>query len=86
MRTFLLVFSVTVAAGAFALGAGPVHAAGATDNYPFCAVDSAIGATSCYYSTREQCGPRCISNPGYVGPQGANASARGAAKRRAPRH
>jgi hypothetical protein len=54
-------------------------------SYPFCAFDTSSGATSCYYSTREQCGSRCISNPGYIGPQGANASARGATKRRVPR-
>jgi hypothetical protein len=76
MRTFLLAVPLTVVAGAFAIGAGPVLAAGATDNYPYCALDSSTGATSCYYSTREQCGSRCISNPGYIGPQGANASAR----------
>jgi len=79
MRIVLLAFSLTIAAGALSLGAGPIHAAGATDQYPYCALDSVTGATVCYYSTREQCGPRCISNPGYVGPQG------GAAKRRAAR-
>jgi hypothetical protein len=67
------------AAAASAVGARPLHAAGATDHYPFCALDGVTGATSCYFSTREQCGPRCISNPGYVGPEP------GAAKRRAPR-
>ena len=60
-------------------------AAQSPSSYPYCALDTSSGATSCYYSTREQCGSRCISNPGYIGPQGANASARGAAKRRAPR-
>ena len=78
MRSLLLSFSLAVAA-AGASGAGPARAAGATDQYPYCALDGVIGATVCYFSTREQCGPRCISNPGYVGPQG------GAAKRRAPR-
>ena len=79
MRTFLWVVALTIAAGACAVAARPAHAAGATDQYPFCALDSVTGATVCYFSTREQCGPRCISNPGYVGPQGD------AAKRRAPR-
>ena len=78
MRSILLA-ALTIAAGAFAVGTVPAHAAGATDQYPYCALDSVTGATVCYFSTREQCGPRCIANPGYVGPQG------GAAKRRAPR-
>jgi hypothetical protein len=83
MRIFLLAITITIAAGAFAIGTTPVRAAGATDRYPYCALDGVTGATVCYFSTREQCGPRCISNPGYVGPQGA--SARRATNRRAPR-
>ena len=79
MRTILWTVPLAVAAAACAVGARPVQAAGATDHYPFCQLDSVTGATSCYFSTREQCGPRCISNPGYVGPEP------GAAKRRAPR-
>jgi hypothetical protein len=79
MRSVLLAALPIVAAGGFAIGIGPAHAAGATDHYPYCALDGVTGATVCYFSTREQCGPRCISNPGYVGPEP------GAAKRRAPR-
>jgi hypothetical protein len=79
MRSVLLVLLPIVAACALALGAGSAHAAGATDHYPYCALDGVTGATVCYFSTREQCGPRCISNPGYVGPQD------GAANRRTPR-
>jgi hypothetical protein len=79
MRSVLSVVLPIVAAGALAIGTQQAHAAGATDNYPYCALDSVTGATVCYFSTREQCGPRCISNPGYVGPRG------GAANRRAPR-
>ena len=79
MRCILSFVVWMIAAGAFAFGAQPAHAAGATDHYPFCALDGVTGATVCYFSTREQCGPRCISNPGYVGPQG------GAANRRSPR-
>jgi hypothetical protein len=78
MRILLCVLPLAVA-GAVALGAGPARAAGATDQYPYCALDGVTGATVCYFSTRAQCGPRCISNPGYVGPAG------GGAKRRAPR-
>jgi hypothetical protein len=83
MRTWLLVLA-TVGTGAFAIGAAPARAAGATDHYPFCQLDGVTGATSCYFSTREQCGPRCISNPGYVGPARSNAS--GTTKRRARRY
>ena len=83
MRSILSACLLTIAAAALVTGAGPGYAAGATDNYPYGALDSVTGATSCYFSTREQCGPHCISNPGYVGPQGA--SARGAASRRAQR-
>jgi hypothetical protein len=81
MRNFLLCVPLTIAAGAFAIDVSPARAAGATDNYPYCALDTGTGATSCYYSSREQCGSRCISNPGYIGPQGANASARRAPRR-----
>ena len=78
MRMVFLI-PLGIAACALTTGAGPAHAAGATDHYPFCQLDSVTGATVCYFSTREQCGPRCISNPGYVGPEP------GTAKRRAPR-
>ena len=78
--------AVTVSIGALAISTGPGQTQSITQTYPYCALDGATGATSCYYSTREQCGSRCISNPGYVGPQGANAGARGGTTRRAPRH
>jgi hypothetical protein len=82
MRTRIRLIALLAAVAAS--GASP-SAAQSPQSYPYCAVDTAIGATSCYYTSREQCGSRCISNPAYVGPQGANASARGAAKRRAAR-
>jgi hypothetical protein len=81
MRTCIIAFLSVVAVAAF--GASP-SAAQSPNSYPYCAVDTSIGATSCYYSSREQCGSRCISNPAYVGPQGANV--RGATSRRRPRH
>jgi hypothetical protein len=84
MRSVLLVVLPIIAAVALAIGTGPAYAAGATEHYPYCALDGVTGATVCYFSTREQCGSRCISNPGYVGPD-AGAGARGAAKRRAAR-
>jgi hypothetical protein len=86
MRTFFLTVTLSIGAVALAMSAGPGHAQGITQHYPYCALDSSTGATSCYYSTREQCGSRCISNPGYVGPEAAMGSARGSRNRHAPRH
>jgi len=73
MRTRIRVMSVLAAIAATAFGASP-SAAQSPLNYPFCALDASIGATSCYYTSREQCGSRCIENPAYRGPQGALAS------------
>jgi hypothetical protein len=50
--------------------------------YPYCALDASSGATSCYYSSRAQCGSRCIENPGYLGAQDSTVGAR---RRDAPR-
>jgi hypothetical protein len=81
MRSLVIPLFAAVAAAAF--GASP-SAAQSPQSYPYCAVDTSIGATSCYYSSREQCGSRCISNPSYQGPQGAMADAP-ARRRAAPR-
>jgi hypothetical protein len=35
--------------------------------YPYCALDTGNGATTCYYRSREECGGSCISNPWYLG-------------------
>ena len=78
-RIHLVAFLAAVAAAAF--GASP-SAAQSPQSYPYCAL-AETGATSCYYTSREQCGSRCISNPSYQGPQGAMANA--SARRRAPR-
>jgi hypothetical protein len=61
-------------------------AAQSPQSYPYCALDTSIGATSCYYSSRAQCGSRCIENPSYQGPvEGvARASAR-SSRRVSPR-
>lgn len=79
MRIWLSAFALCIALAALAGGAGPAAAQG----YPYCALDSSSGATSCYYSSREQCGSRCIVNPAYSG-EGASASARRG--QRAPRY
>jgi hypothetical protein len=84
MRTRLRVIALVAALAAPAFGVNPA-AAQSPQSYPYCALDTSIGATSCYYSSREQCGSRCIENPSYQGPAGAMASAR-SGRRVSPRH
>jgi hypothetical protein len=84
MRIRLRVVTLSAALAAAAFSVSPA-AAQSPQSYPYCALDSSTGATSCYYSSRDQCGSRCIENPSYQGPAGAMASARGA-HRRPPRH
>ena len=81
MRSLVRVIPLLATVAMAAFGVGP-SAAQSPQSYPYCALDTAIGATSCYYSSREQCGSRCIANPSYQGPRGAMASA--PARRRAP--
>jgi hypothetical protein len=84
MRIRLEVIAFLAALAATPFGIRPA-AAQSPQSYPYCALDTAIGATSCYYSSREQCGSRCIENPSYQGPAGAMASAR-SGRRVSPRH
>jgi len=84
MRSLVRVIPLLAAVAAAAFGVSP-SAAQSPQSYPFCAVDTSIGATSCYYSSREQCGSRCIANPSYRGSQGAMASTP-ARRRVSPRH
>jgi hypothetical protein len=84
MRTRFRVIALFAALAAAAFSVSP-GAAQSPQSYPYCALDSSIGATSCYYSSREQCGSRCIENPWYHGPEGAMASARNG-RHRLPRH
>ena len=83
MRTRLRVIALLATLAAPAVGASP-SVAQSPQSYPYCALDTSIGATSCYYSSREQCGSRCIANPSYQGPPSAMASMprRGRAPRR----
>jgi hypothetical protein len=74
MRSFVRVIPLFAAVAAAAFGASP-SAAQSPQSYPYCALDASIGATSCYYTSRAQCGSRCIENPSYQGPQGALAGA-----------
>ena len=55
-------------------GTSPGMAQSGPQTYPYCALDSSSGATSCYYNSRAACGARCIDNPSYVGSNGAMAS------------
>ena len=69
MRLWMLVLSAIVTSFAFA--AQPSEAQYAAQLYPYCAMSSSSGATSCYYRSRAECGGSCISNPWYIGPQRA---------------
>jgi hypothetical protein len=74
MRTFLM--RAAFCAIPVVLAAGPSRAQ-SPQSYPFCALDSSSGATSCYYSSRDQCGAKCIPNPSYRDAEGAMASGGG---------
>jgi hypothetical protein len=80
MRMLLAV--ATVSGTLVGLAPSP-SAAQSPQSYPYCALDSSSGATSCYYTSRAQCGAKCIPNPSYGGEAGAMASERG--RYRAPR-
>jgi hypothetical protein len=70
MRVALGWTVLCVALGVIGFAAHPSRAQ-SPQSYPYCALDSSSGATSCYYSSREQCGAKCIANPSYRGPEGA---------------
>jgi len=71
MRILLSALTLGAAVAAFAGDVRPTFAQ--APQHPYCALDSSSGATSCYYDSRDACGSRCISNPGYAGPQSAPA-------------
>lgn len=75
MRCTLGLWTLLVAA-AVAMFAHPGHAQSAAQLYPYCALSAASGATTCYFRSREECGTSCISNPGYIGTDRAEAHAR----------
>ena len=83
MRTRLRVIALSAALATASSSMSPT-AAQSPQSYPYCRLDTGTGATSCYYSSREQCGSLCIENPSYQGPGGAMASAR-SSRYRAPR-
>jgi hypothetical protein len=71
MRTPLTLASFGVALASLAAGISSGHAQYAAQLYPYCALSTANGATSCYFRSREECGSSCISNPWYIGAERA---------------
>jgi hypothetical protein len=71
MRTSLALACVGVGLAALTAVTSQSHAQYAAQLYPYCALDSANGATTCYYRSREECGSSCISNPWYLGAERA---------------
>ena len=67
MRSFLSVACCSLAVAALAAGVSPGRAQYAAQLYPYCALSTANGATTCYYRSREECGSSCIGNPWYIG-------------------
>ena len=66
MRRFMAILLATAAA--LALGAHRSEAQYAAQLYPYCALSSSSGATSCYIRSRAECGrDACIQNPWYIG-------------------
>lgn len=70
MRTAVVVATVVASFGAVA---STESLAQSPQSYPYCALDASSGATSCYYSSRAQCGARCIPNPSFNGVAGGMA-------------
>lgn len=56
-----------VAFAVLTAGNAPSRAQYAAQLYPYCALNAANGATTCYYRSRQECGSSCISNPWYIG-------------------
>lgn len=48
-----------------------IQAQYAAQLYPYCALSTGNGATTCYHRSREECGRSCISNPWYLGAERA---------------
>jgi hypothetical protein len=76
MRAIVTAVTLCAALAAITSDVRPSRAQSAR-TYPYCALDSSSGATSCYYDTRAACGSRCIGNPAYVGSEGVMANGRG---------
>ena len=77
MRISLTLTCFGVALATLAAGISPSQAQYAAQLYPYCALSTANGATTCYYRSRAECGSSCISNPSYIGAERAWAFTRG---------
>jgi hypothetical protein len=67
MRISLALACVGVGLTALMAGTSPSRAQYAAQLYPYCALGTGTGATTCYFRSREECGRSCISNPWYLG-------------------
>jgi hypothetical protein len=77
MRISLALACVGAGLAALTAGPSPSHAQYAAQLYPYCALSTSNGATTCYYRSREECGSSCISNPWYLGAKRARAYTHG---------
>ena len=71
MRISLALACAGVALAALTAGTTQTRAQYAAQLYPYCALNTGNGATTCYYRSREECGRSCISNPWYLGAERA---------------
>ena len=68
---------LAIALAALTADSSPSQAQSAAQLYPYCALNAANGATTCYFRSRIECGSSCISNPWYRGAPRAWADTRG---------
>ena len=71
MRISLALACIGVGLAALTADTSQSYAQYAAQLYPYCALSTANGATTCYYRSREECGRSCISNPWYLGAERA---------------
>jgi hypothetical protein len=71
MRISLALACVGVGLAALTAGPSRSHAQYAAQLYPYCALGTGTGATTCYFQSRDECGRTCISNPWYLGAERA---------------
>ena len=67
MRIALALACLAAGLAASAADTSPARAQYAAQLYPYCALGTGNGATTCYFRSREECGRTCISNPWYLG-------------------
>jgi hypothetical protein len=68
VRIHLQIAIIHPAIVAVVIGVRRSSAQYAAQLYPYCALSSASGATTCYFRSRAECGSSCMSNPWYIGP------------------